>query len=307
MKSIRDLVPAEYLDFLEEVGGDFGLTQGLGGNCSYKNGDRMLVKASGMRLDDVTSSRYFYEVGLDEGGYCELEDSQKGKPSIEVSLHALLPAKFVLHLHSTKAVALSMILDQSEPERAIISEAGAALVPYCRPGVELRNAINVSYESTKASVFLLQNHGVIYSADSVQDLRGLVHNFELLWGSLLNPKEPRQFTPTTFNATLTLPESQLVQWHARNNWRLSPDHTVFLGSEPQPWLRALANREIAMIMSRLKGANTPLGVKEEQLLWFINVVLNLPKRKLSTLPLQEAEELRNWDLEKHRTAQVRNK
>jgi hypothetical protein len=43
-----------------------------------------------------------------------------------------------------------------------------------------------------------------------------------------------------------------------------------------------------------------IGPREEQLLWFINVVQFLPKEKFPTISEEDAMDLISWEAEKHR-------
>src|SRR5690606_1754194 len=83
------------------------------------------------RLDSLTEGEYI-ELGINalvEG------EVQKGRPSIETSLHALLPEKYVIHSHSV----YSNILTCSQEGRKWCEDklAGSIFLDYAAPGVEL--------------------------------------------------------------------------------------------------------------------------------------------------------------------------
>lgn len=293
--------PTEFKALLARVGKDFALTQGLGGNSSYKAGGEMLIKASGMRLHDVKNQNYFYRVGIEGSDYFELPGRQTGKPSIEVFLHALLPKTFVLHLHSSAGVALSMAAGNDPQLKQRLKESRVSLVPYCRPGEELKRAISEALGNGQPAAFLLQNHGVIYFADSVDELEHSISRFESLWVELLEPFDSYAISPTELNKELSNSETQRLLWHTANNWRVSPDHCVFLGETGQEWLEQLGMHKVREILG-LSEAEVNLTVSQEQLLWFINVALSSPTEILPTLSLQEAQELRGWEAEKRRVS-----
>ena len=294
-------VPREFKILLDRVGKDFSLTQGLGGNSSYKADGEMLIKASGMRLHDVKNPNYFYRVGVRDSDYFELPGRQTGKPSIEVFMHALLPRTFVLHLHSSAGVALSMAAGNNPQLRLRLEESGIALIPYCRPGEELKRAIFEALGNAEPAAFLLQNHGVLYFADSVDDLEHSISQFEALWTGLLEPFGSYALSPVDLNKTLSDSETERLLWQTANNWRVSPDHCVFLGETGQEWLEQLGMHEVRAILG-LSDAEESLTVPQEQLLWFINVALSCPTEILPTLSLQEAQELRGWEAEKLRVS-----
>ena len=47
-----------------EIGKDFNFVQGAGGNTSYKNGNQLLIKASGFKLKNANVQNIFAEVNL---------------------------------------------------------------------------------------------------------------------------------------------------------------------------------------------------------------------------------------------------
>ena len=294
-------VPREFKILLDRVGKDFTLTQGLGGNSSYKSDGEMLIKASGLRLHDVDNPNYFYRVGISDSDYFELPGSQTGKPSIEVFMHALLPQAFVLHLHSSAGVTLSMAAGNNPQLRARLEQSGVALIPYCRPGEALKQAIFDTLGSGEHSAFLLQNHGVLYFADSVAELEHSISRFERLWTELLEPFGSYALAPADLSKELSDFESERLLWQAANNWRVSPDHCVFLGETAQEWLDQLAMRDVRAILG-MSNEETRLTVPQEQLLWYVNVALSCEIEILPTLSLQEAQELRGWEAEKRRVS-----
>ena len=299
---------AEFINFLNEVGSDFALTQGVGGNSSIKSKGLMLVKASGKRLGEADSPDYFYEVEVEKGKYRDSLSLQDGRPSIEVFLHALLPHKYVLHLHSAKGVALSMLSATKNDLKSSLSDKGVFIIGYHKPGIELKNAVKAridqAFEDLQPKTFLLQNHGTLFGANSVKELKDAVISFEEEAAKRLGVGLGVSITPNNLTDILDKDVMEHIQWHALNNWRISPDHIVFLGANPPAW-----------IIQNPKGTSTTLGMleiafpdaaritpREEQLIWFINVIQFLPRLKLPTLTEEEATQLISWDAEKHRLA-----
>jgi hypothetical protein len=97
-----------------------------------------------------------------------------------------------------------------------------------------------------------------------------------------------------------------IQWHATNNWRISPDHVVFLGiNAPQSLLEEITIPFTALeFLQKVLPNSRSLGPQEEQFLWFMNVVQYLPKTKLPTLEESEAAKLIRWEAEKYRVESV---
>ena len=93
-----------------EVGRQAELVQGAGGNTSYKQDKNMWIKASGKWLANAEKEDIFVLVDLERirGNIAEnvkdpLDQAVLSKsnlrPSIETTLHALMPHKVVLHTH----------------------------------------------------------------------------------------------------------------------------------------------------------------------------------------------------------------
>ena len=296
----------EFVEFLKEVGSDFSLTQGLGGNSSIKSIDSMLVKASGKRLKEASVQDYFYEVGVSEGEYYEVKSDQLGKPSIEVFLHAMLPHKYVVHLHSTMGVALSILSSQDENLRSALEAQGVSIIDYRRPGIDLKDAIKSMMQTqnvgTQTITFLLQNHGTLFGSNSVDNLRQEISRFEKDAHLKLGTAPRNLVKPDNLDAVLDQEESSHIKWHAENNWRISPDHVVFLGINAPPGLvqELSGATTIRNILQKVYPETNQIGPREEQLLWFLNVVQFLPKSPLPILDEQEAGILISWEAEQHR-------
>ena len=133
--------PKSFIELIAEIGNDFSLVQGQGGNCSFKNQDEMLVKSSGFSMGAVREPGFFYRVGIKREEYHEIDSTQVGRPSIEVWLHAALPHRVVIHLHSTKAVALSLVMPEVLKDETPLGDVEIRLVGYETPGAPLRDLV----------------------------------------------------------------------------------------------------------------------------------------------------------------------
>lgn len=154
------------------------LTQGGGGNVSLKLGaERMLVKASGVQLKDVSAEGGYALVNYGNirrriasgpGEENEFSDficaqalpvrgQRPAKPSIETGFHALLNT-VVIHTHSVYA----NILNMSAEGRALGLELfpGAEFIPYNSPGPRLCSAINDRARASGPQIFFLASHGL---------------------------------------------------------------------------------------------------------------------------------------------------
>ena len=176
-----------------------------GGNTSYKNDEKLWIKASGVNLGDI-----------DENGFCVLdrqklneiplqkfsadpvkrEEEVKNallnsriepgsglRPSVETSLHNLFSYKFVVHTHPTLVNGL-MCSNQAEEKTTEIFGDEALFVPYSDPGFVLfKNiaeqiaAYNKKFNRDPQMVFI-QNHGVFVAASTTDEIRKLYSDIE---------------------------------------------------------------------------------------------------------------------------------
>jgi len=162
------------------------LTQGGGGNVSVKLGaERMLVKASGVQLKDVTAASGYAlvnygnikrRVAAGPGSEAEFSDyicaqalEVKGvkplKPSIETGFHALLNT-VVIHTHSVYANILNMSAEGHELGRELFPSA--EFISYKAPGPQLCTAVNERAAPRGPQVFFLANHGLVATHAGVE-------------------------------------------------------------------------------------------------------------------------------------------
>lgn len=162
------------------------LTQGGGGNVSVKIGaERMLVKASGSQLKDLTPSSGWAlvnygnikrRIAAGPGGEGEFSDYicaqalpvrgvPPAKPSIETGFHALLNTA-VVHTHSVYANILNMSEGGHELGRKLFPSA--EFVPYRSPGPQLCTAVNERAVPRGPQAFFLANHGLVVSHAGVE-------------------------------------------------------------------------------------------------------------------------------------------
>jgi len=194
-----------------------GLTPGSSGNISLRLDDGgWLVTPTNASLGFLDPTRLSR---LDATGALVSGD----KPTKEIPLHNALyetrgSARAIVHLHSTHAVALTM-LPEIDPRAALppmtpyyLMRAGqTALVPYYRPGdPAVANAIRGL--AGKYSSVLLANHGPVVAGDSLEaavfateELEETAKLYLLLRN--LNPRylSPAQVADLVANFDLDLP------------------------------------------------------------------------------------------------------
>lgn len=209
------------------------LVQGAGGNTSVKIGDRMWIKASGKQLADALNSNIFVEVPSSDGNRNEL------RPSIETSLHALLPHRIVVHFHMIEVLAFAVRGDG----RAALSQRLSGLnwiwVGYHKPGPHLSNAVQEALAPSAPDIIVLGNHGVVIGADNFTEINDLLA--ELRRRVDVHPRsvEPdlKAIQNLASDTGLQLPSDAAIHslacdpeaFRVASAGSLYPDHVVFLG------------------------------------------------------------------------------
>lgn len=167
------------------LGRDAKLVLHGGGNTSLKTKERDLageelavlrVKGSGwdmgaiepagfpaVRLDPLQRLRARRVLDDDEFARVQrayLIDPQAPSPSVEMLLHAYVPAKFVDHTHSTAVLSL---IDQPDSEKlcAEVYDGRLGFVPYIMPGFALaKKSAEVFERNPKVEGLILDKHGI---------------------------------------------------------------------------------------------------------------------------------------------------
>jgi ribulose-5-phosphate 4-epimerase/fuculose-1-phosphate aldolase len=176
----------EYIDLCVFLGSFQELIQGSGGNISVKSDQELMIKSSGRVLAETTSTVGYvicdkeqlhiaqkekqedvkYSVLAERGG------DKGGTPSMEVFFH-LLPSKWVVHLHPINLLAHLCQMDWRTPFDG--PNHSNLYVPYKTPGPDLSSYILEQYNGQ--STILLQNHGLILCADTVDQILDLLDTF----------------------------------------------------------------------------------------------------------------------------------
>lgn len=170
--------PAELAALSARLGADRGSVQGGGGNTSYKSGDDFWVKASGTWLAHAETQDIFVHLPLSgvrsamaepdpETALLALAPTGGARPSIETSLHALMPQAVVLHVHSVNTIAYAVRTDAETALAARLEGLDWAWVPYRRPGLPLTDAIREALANARGApdILILGNHGLVVAGN----------------------------------------------------------------------------------------------------------------------------------------------
>ena len=190
MKEIEQLIEVS-----RRYGSDSRFVIAGGGNTSYKDSDRLWVKASGHALATIDEDGFaildrslLNQMGekVYSSDPAQREDQVKNdlaaacitkgrRPSVETSLHNAMSARFIVHLHPTAVNGVMC----SNNAAAVCSELfgeDTLFVPYTDPGYTLFKKVYDEIKAFKAArghepkVIMLQNHGVFVGADTVAEI-----------------------------------------------------------------------------------------------------------------------------------------
>lgn len=153
--------------------------QGGGGNCSVKFNGKMVIKASGYFLGDVSKSKGGALIDLRTGN---LLSGKKTKPSLEKNIHILL-GKYILHTHPILVCALVCSRQGKKSFKKIFKDKTFHWIDYTSPGKRLAEKIGhymtgKRINKNKDIVLFLENHGIFISSNSWRECISL-HQYVL--------------------------------------------------------------------------------------------------------------------------------
>ena len=192
MRQIEDLIAIS-----RKFGQDSRFVIAGGGNTSYKDENRLWVKASGHALATITEDGFavldralLNEMG--EKAYNEdtaiREEQVKNdlsvacitkdrRPSVETSLHNCIGFAFVVHLHPTLVNGLMCSVNAEAACKEIFPDA--LYIEYTDPGYTLFKKVYDRIKAYKAEkgkepqVIFLQNHGIFVGGDTTAEIEGI--------------------------------------------------------------------------------------------------------------------------------------
>ena len=174
----------------ELYGRDRLLIQGAGGNTSLKDGSRMLVKASGKWLSDSKLDDIFVDVDLEKirrsieyGSNNPLQgaisNNEPLKPSIETTLHAVMPHKIVIHTHAVDIISIAVTKNARSKFFPLLSGLNWVWVDYAKPGLDLTRAVVDAMNGNRRDILVLGNHGLVVAGDDCAEVIELMETVQL--------------------------------------------------------------------------------------------------------------------------------
>jgi rhamnose utilization protein RhaD (predicted bifunctional aldolase and dehydrogenase) len=316
-------------------------TQGAGGNTSIKQDGLMWIKASGTWLSDALAQDIMTPVRLDslreaiaEGhpraaAATDFVDAQLNasglRPSIETSVHAIMPSPVVVHIHCVNTIALavrhdgeSLVRDRLRPQ----GDVALAFIPYRKPGLPLAWAITERL-TRGTNVLVLANHGLVVAGETVEEVADRI---ERVCDALSAPARTARQADTEKLASIVegsdyrLPHDPTVHAIALDPKSMAsarlgslyPDHVVFLGpglteasvdggrlrlaleGRHPPLMMALSGIGVVLHRSTSKNA-------EAMARCLADVAARIPEgAPIRVLTSAEEQELTNWEAETYR-------
>lgn len=171
------------------AGADPLLVQAAGGNTSIKRDGILWIKASGTWLMNAVKDDIFVPVDLDRlGAAVRADDGSAEKaqdfvvaglnpsglrPSIETTVHSVLPQDVVIHVHCVGTIAHAVRADAEAVLAEKLAGLDWAFVPYVKPGLTLSKAIETVLKP-ETRVIILGNHGLVVCGDTVAEAEALL-------------------------------------------------------------------------------------------------------------------------------------
>ncbi|MBX9400679.1 class II aldolase/adducin family protein [Lysobacter sp. BMK333-48F3] len=244
----------DLIAFSARIGAEPLLVQGGGGNTSLKRDDELWVKASGTWLAQARERELFVRLPLSqvraalrhddaEDRIIEIARGFPLRPSIETSLHALLPQRVVAHVHSVNTLAWAVRTDARKRLQERLGEMNWAWVPYRRPGHPLTCAVADAIGARAPEVpdvLVLANHGLVVAGEDCAQVAARLDEVERRL--MRSPRAAPASQPERLRAANDLswqsPADPLVHALASDavaraiaaDGVLYPDHAVFLGA-----------------------------------------------------------------------------
>ncbi len=332
------LLEQSFIQLSAKLGKDPMLVQGAGGNTSYKQDGEMWIKASGKWLANAEQEDIFVLVNpeqiqhnVEEGSIEPLEGAIVGettlRPSIETTLHALMPHKVVLHAHPVELLSLLILEDDQIQLTDLLQSVCWAWVPYARPGIELTQAVQKAVRERQVDILLLGSHGLVVGGEdchSAFDLmkRVVDHCRAIPRMSSLQFDQEIEKLAEYFN--MRLPRYEEIHSLALDDASykycndksgvLYPDQAVFLGSTMPCYDGIMSEQGIAIYLEKnnstsfiiLKGKGVLISKDakvdvDEMLRCHAEVLMRIdPNEKLHYLTEDEISRLLDWEPEKYR-------
>ena len=327
----------ELEELSQEMGIDSSIVQASGGNTSIKINNVIFVKASGKKLSNATKENIFLPLDMNyildsfKKKIIEEDDFKFKiliktdlKPSIETVFHAIIPYKIVLHSHPIDIISIAINNNAKTLLSNLLGDFDWDFIPYARPGYPVAKLIYKSLRKKKSNILILENHGLIIGADSINEARQLQKKVLKVFNLSTREIQLPDIKKIEYIRNL-IPNSKLPKYSeihslgsdddflklVRKN-PVYPDHIVFCGKRPfflDPKcinLNSLKNLEYLIIpkigVLILRKESTILEIMLKTQVQIFSRIKDFNAIKfLSDI---QCSELINWEAEKYRKKNI---
>ena len=321
---------AELNSFTAFLGNNPMYVQGAGGNCSIKLDNELVIKSSGSKMSDALNKNIFIKIpnkilnsaisklNQDINIFDKIFLDMPIRPSIETGLHALMPHKYVFHLHEINVLSIAVTYEAKSIFLNKLQGLNWKYINYCKPGSELIYNINKKCKNEKFDILILENHGIVIGGESILQISNLLE--DVIKRINIEPSANHKFNNQKLDFfaeklklrkpkyeesnSIAMSESKI---RISTNGSLYPDHIVFLGKSAE--LFNIKNNQVKLSNSYLKilpGVGVLLDPKAksgaEEMLLCLSLVLSRIQSKSTIKYLTKIQEnqISNWEAEKYR-------
>jgi rhamnose utilization protein RhaD (predicted bifunctional aldolase and dehydrogenase) len=333
---------ASLVQLSARIGRDLNLVQAGGGNTSLKTGGTLWIKASGKWMVNAEQDDMFVPVpesdiarSLETGDeklpeYSTMSGTRL-RPSVETTMHAVLPHRVVIHVHSVATIAWAAQAEGENLVRRHLAGLRWVWIPYIHPGVPLALRIRETL-AERPDVLVLGNHGLVVGGEDCESAARLLTDVERRLGSM--PRSAAGPDTAALHRCIDMPgwsiasdsevhalATDLDSCRIASGGTMYPDHCVYLGPAA-PHMKMGESIETALSRYTARYQYEPgyilvegAGVLvSDKLSRAGHQLLTCLKRVVERIPAQapvryldepQVAKLMNWDAEKYRLAMAR--
>lgn len=178
------------LELSARLGSEPMLVQAATGNTSFKLDGVLWIKASGKWLSDATQNEIFVPVNLSEtrrriaqktdpAGQTAVVGGKTLGTSVETAMHAVMPHRVVVHVHSVNTIAWAVRQDGPEELAKRLAGIPWQWIPYVPSGLQLAASVEAAMTNhPETEVLVLANHGLVVGAGDCASAEALLREVE---------------------------------------------------------------------------------------------------------------------------------
>jgi rhamnose utilization protein RhaD (predicted bifunctional aldolase and dehydrogenase) len=187
------------LELTARIGVNPLLTQASTGNTSIKLDGVLWIKASGKWMADAVHEDILIPLELAEVRQCVKQgvDPAERYPaaSIETAMHAVLPHRVVVHVHSVNTIAWAVRQDGPSQLRPRLNGLRWQWIPYVQSGLPLAREIGkVMSARPDIDLLVLGNHGLIVCGEDCTAVESLLAEVERRLAVCPRPAHPADYS-----------------------------------------------------------------------------------------------------------------